>query len=158
MNILFVCFGNISRSFLAEELLRFHTQRVGAKGIAVSSVGLCAYPGNPPDPIMVDFLKDAGIPVSAHEARPITQGHVDWADRVIVMEENHVVAIKKTWPNAAKKTEHLGSYIFEEDPPDDIMDPYGKSPYHYRLAQAQITTAVEALLKTLVGETQSPGL
>jgi protein-tyrosine phosphatase len=154
MNILFVCFGNISRSFLAEHLLRHNLKQTGAGGIAVSSVGLSAYPGNPPDPVMVKFLTTSGIPVSHHEAKPITSEDVDWADRILVMEEDHAAALRKMWPSASKKIEHLGRFIYGEDPPDDIMDPYGKSPYHYRLAQAQISTAVIALMKAVVGKAE----
>jgi len=33
---------------------------------------------------------------------------------------------------------------------DEILDPFGKSPYHYRLAQSQITLAVQSLGKWLV--------
>lgn len=153
MNVLFVCFGNISRSFLAENLLRYHIQRIGANGIGVASAGLCAYPGNPSDPVMVDFLTTSGIPISSHTAKPITTEDVDWADRILVMEEDHAVVLSRKWPEAAKKVEHLGRYIFGAASPDDIIDPYGKSPYHYRLAQSQITTAIQALVETIVGET-----
>jgi len=152
MNILFVCFGNISRSFLAENLLRYEIEQLGATGIFVSSAGLSAYPGNPPDPLIVDFLTASGIPAPPHEAKQITAEDIEWADRIMVMEEDHAVALRTKWPQAGEKTEHLGRYIFGSDPPDDVIDPYGKSPYHYRLAQAQITTAIQSLMKVILGK------
>lgn len=34
---------------------------------------------------------------------------------------------------------------------DDIPDPVGRSPYHYRLAQAQISMAVDGMIEFLKG-------
>ena len=40
---------------------------------------------------------------------------------------------------------------------DDIIDPFGKSPYHYRLAKSQITLAVKSLATRLAsGESREP--
>ena len=95
MNILFVCSGNISRSFLAEVLLKKELRSLGLDGIGVSSAGLSAYPGNPPDPQMVEYLAEAGIAYEPHEARGVTGQDVDWADRILVMEKDHARAIEK---------------------------------------------------------------
>lgn len=71
MNILFVCTANVSRSFLAEKLLKNEVERLRLDNISILSVGLFAYPGNPPDPKMVDYLSEKGIPVERHEATQI---------------------------------------------------------------------------------------
>ena len=73
MNILFVCSGNVSRSFLAEALLKRELQSLGMEGVGVSSAGLYAYPGSPPDPQMVEYLAQAGIAYEPHKAKGMTQ-------------------------------------------------------------------------------------
>jgi len=57
--------------------------------------------------------------------------------------------VEKLWPEAKQKVQRLGKCVtggWE----DDILDPFGKTPYHYRLAQSQITLAVKSLARWLV--------
>ena len=155
MNILFVCTGNISRSFLAEVLLKRELRSLGAERVDVSSAGLYAYPGNPPDPQMVDYLAKAGIAYEPHEARGMTDQDVEWANRILVMEKDHAWAIEKAWPEAKEKIELLGKYISGDRAEDDVIDPYGKSTYHYRLAQSQISLAVQNLARWIIHNAQN---
>lgn len=150
MNILFVCTGNISRSFLAEKLFKNEVATLKLVNICTQSVGLFAYPGNQPDPVMVDYLSKKKIPVERHEARQITKECVDWADLILVMEKGHLKMIEESWPEVKGKVELLGKLASEGQHKDDVIDPFGKSPYHYRLAQAQITMAIRALVQRLI--------
>ena len=152
MNLLFVCSGNVSRSFLAEVLLKKELEALGIRNISVSSAGLFAYPGNPADPAMVGYLSQMEIRAESHEARQLTEEEVGWADLIMVMEKTQAKRIQDLWPHAQDKVELLGKYASPEQRPDDIIDPYGNSPYHYRLAQAQITMAVKSLAKKLASE------
>jgi protein-tyrosine-phosphatase len=153
MNILFVCTGNVSRSFLAAALLRDQIERLGLDHISVASAGLAAYPGSPADPKMVDYLQENGIPVTDHSARQIQKEDVDWADLIIVMEKEQAGNILELWPEANAKVDLLGKYMTDPHIPDDVIDPFGRSPYHYRLAQAQITMGIESLMKKLTQKT-----
>jgi protein-tyrosine phosphatase len=149
MNVLFVCSGNVSRSFLAEALLRSELKALKVEDVSVSSAGLYALPGSPPDPQMTDYLSSMGVSFEPHEARQMSKHELDWADLVLVMERRHEADVRKLWPEAQPKVELLGKYMtggWE----DDIVDPFGSSPYHYRLAQSQITLAVKSLAKWLV--------
>jgi protein-tyrosine-phosphatase len=150
MKILLVCSGNVSRSFLAEVLLKRELRSLGVEDVAVSSAGIYAYPGSPPDPQMVEYLTKAGIASEPHEAREITQKEVEWADRILVMEKDQALAIQRSWPEAAAKVELLGKFISSDWAEDDVIDPYGKSPYHYRVAQSQIGLAVQSLARSIV--------
>ena len=149
MNILFVCSANISRSFLAEMLLRNEIELLNLDDISVSSAGLFAYPGVPPDSEMVSYLSNMGIPVKSHESRKMTEVDVDWADLILVMERGHAEMIKESWPKADAKVELLGSLLSPVGYADDVIDPFRRTPYHYRLAQSQITLAVKALVDRL---------
>ncbi|MBN2124907.1 MAG: low molecular weight phosphotyrosine protein phosphatase [Deltaproteobacteria bacterium] len=150
MNILFVCTGNISRSFLAERLLREELSRLGVGDVRVSSAGLFASTGHSADPQMADYLAENKIPQDPHEARQITREDAEWADLILVMEKDHERILERMWPDAGAKVELLGTYLIHGGMVDDIVDPYGLSPYHYRLAQSQITLAVKNLAQKLV--------
>ena len=149
MNILFICSGNVSRSFLAEALLRSELKALKVEEVSVLSAGLYAFPGSPPDPQMTAYLSSVGVSFEPHEARQMSKQELDWADLVLVMERRHEADLEKLWPEAKLKVQLLGKYVaggWE----DDILDPFGNSPYHYRLAQSQITLAVKSLAKWLV--------
>lgn len=158
MNILFVCSGNVSRSFLAEMLFRHEISKKGLRDVFVSSAGLYASPGSPPDPEMLSYLAKKGVPVKAHEARPVSDEGIAWADWIFVMEERQRQMVKVAWPDAEDKVKHLGSYLSGSQYVDDIVDPFGRSPYYYRLAQSQITVAVKRLVGSLLNEKGQAGI
>ncbi len=120
--------------------------------ISISSAGTHAYNGNPPDPKMVDYLSEIGVPIEMHEARKITKDIVDWADRILVMEKYHAEIIESHWPEAKSKIDRLGQYISNDQWVDDIIDPYGRSLFHYRLAWSQITMAIKNIVKKILSD------
>ena len=160
MNILFLCTGNVSRSYLAEALLNNELQsRDQGDGFSVFSAGLHAFPGSPPDPNMVAFLKEKGIAMRSHTARQVREEDLEWADLILVMEKSHTEIIAKTWPGETGKVKLLGAFIAGALGEEEIADPYGRSPYHYRLAQARLALAVKSLAKFLIAspQRQTPG-
>jgi protein-tyrosine-phosphatase len=157
MNILFVCTGNVSRSYLAEMLLRHELAIRKVSNVSVSSAGIYAYPGNPPDPVMVDHLEKQGIPVATHESKQVRKEDITWADLILVMEQAHARDLEVRWPESKVKTEFLGRYISEGRDADDIVDPFGKPPYYYRLAQSQIALALRTLIEKVLVSPQEAG-
>ena len=157
MNILFVCRGNVSRSYLAEMLLKNELDHRHMAPFSVSSAGLLAYPGSPPDPQMVDFLKGLGIIGDPHQSKQLERKDAKRADLILVMEKEQAFMIERMWPETKKKIALLSGFISKEEPTDDIRDPAGASPYHYRLVQSQITLAVQGLVDSLSKEcTKAP--
>lgn len=149
MNILFVCTGNVSRSFLAETLMREEIRARKLNDVSVASAGVHAYPGSPPDPLIVEYLEGKGIPVQRHEARQMTAQEAEWADLILVMENLHVRMIEESWPEVKDKVALLLKYTAVAPGVEEIIDPYGRTTYHYRLAEAQIDLAVRALGNSL---------
>jgi len=139
-------------------LLRHEISRKGLKGISVSSAGIHAAPGSPPDPRMVSYLIKEGIPVKAREAKQIGTEDIDWADWIFVMEHRHGEILRETWPETEDKVEHLGIYLPGAQDVDDIVDPFGRNSYYYRLAQSQITMAVKGLVEGFLKEKTQAGI
>ncbi len=151
MNVLFVCSGNISRSYLAEALFREKLRKSRLTGVGIRSAGIRAFPGNAPDPEMVRFLRERGLPADGHRARALSEEDVSWADRILVMERAHLLVTAREFPAVRDKAELLSRYIPGSSEPEDIEDPFGLSPRHYGVAQARISKAVEGLLAHLEG-------
>ena len=66
------------------------------------------------------------------------------------MERDHKEMIEEQWPHAMGRVELLSRFTLGSSDyiGDDIADPFGRSPYHYRLAQASITMAVRTFVKS----------
>lgn len=150
MNILFVCTANISRSFLAEQLFSHEVSRLNLDYVSCTSAGISALTGYPPDPRMLDFLNKQGKTIKEHRSKPITKELIDSAEMILVMERYHLQEILERWPEAAEKTRLLGEFLRDDGISDDISDPYGRSPKHYRLAQDQISLAVQNLIEKAI--------
>jgi len=150
MNVLFVCTANISRSFLAEKLMKHAVKERELNHVFSRSAGIYAEPGRSPDPKMVKYLAEKHIPAGNHEARLIQEKDVAWAHYILVMEKAHVVEIVKLWPQAKSKIELLGRYVTADPSEDDVVDPFGRTPFHYRLAQSQIALGVNNFIEMMV--------
>jgi protein-tyrosine-phosphatase len=131
-------------------LLKHEAKKLNLDNISITSAGVYAIPGNPPDPAMVEYLTNMGIPAGEHESKQITEQDVDQSDFIFVMEHNHKTAIEGMWPQSKGKVELLGKFMSGEPVADDIVDPYHGSSYHYRLAQSQITLSVQSLVKQVI--------
>ena len=96
-DILFVCFGNICRSPMAEGLARDIAARCypGARSLVrVSSAGVGAQDGNPPTPEAVEAMAERGIDISSHRARKVTAEILAAADLVLAMEQRQGVRLR----------------------------------------------------------------
>ncbi|RPI70721.1 MAG: hypothetical protein EHM45_24485 [Desulfobacteraceae bacterium] len=149
MNVLFVCTGNVSRSFLAEMLLKQSMAGQNKRAVKVQSAGLFAEPGAGPDPVMVRYLEARHIVFDHPGAQAVTPDLLDWADLVLAMEKFHLELLVHIRPDSKQKMQLLGRYLSGNQPEDEIRDPFGKSAFHYRLAQSQIALAVKALAASL---------
>ena len=149
MNILFVCTANISRSFMSEKLFKNEILKHRMNDIDVASAGVMAMSGSPADPKMVQYLDSLGIFPGEHASRPLDEANMEWADLILVMEKNHYKRIQILFPDAMHKVEMLGKYVSMDGSEDDIVDPFGRSSYHYRLSQSQIRMAVEGVVKKI---------
>ena len=156
MNILFVCSANVSRSFLAENLLKRELEKENIKDISVASAGLNTFDLNEPDQNMVTYLSKIGIPPVEHHPKQISKQDVDWSNLILVMETDHAKKIMDLWPEAKPKLQVFGRFVSAGPSIDDIIDPFGRSSYHYRLAQSQISLAIKNLINNILQAKKRP--
>ena len=104
---------------MAEGLLR-HALETGNKGECfVSSAGLGALVGHPPDPKACQLMIEKGIDISEYRARQLNKEMIRKTDLILVMELTHKLAIEESEPSAKGKVFRLGEWG-----KFDISDPY----------------------------------
>lgn len=147
-SILFVCYGNIIRSALAEALFRRHSAAVAAGGVRVRSAGLAAKPGREADARAVAAGRAMGVDLEAHRAQPLTQQLVDDADVIYVMDRLNEAQLLTRFPTARPKLRRLGS-LARAGRSDVIADPYVLDAAAVAEAAARIDRATAGLVALL---------
>ena len=127
--IVFVCTASTCRSPIAETLCKqMLAERLGctidelpARGYSVLSAGTAAAWDMPASTGASDVMRQLGLDLSAHRAKPLTPGLIEDADEIYVMTRQHAASITGLFPEATAKVRLL-------DPAGgDIADPVGAS-------------------------------
>lgn len=89
--VVFVCWGNICRSPMAERVARTAARHQGLDDVEFTSAGTSTEElGNPIDPRAVRWLQRAGHDTDGHVAHQIDADEIAAAELVVAMEDVHV--------------------------------------------------------------------
>jgi tRNA threonylcarbamoyl adenosine modification protein (Sua5/YciO/YrdC/YwlC family) len=152
-HILLVCTGNTCRSAMAEGLARKMFSARGLGSIRVRSAGTCAMGGQPAAPWAQEVAQEeAGIDLSGHRARQLTQENLREADLILAMALSHARYIAGMGQQFARKTYLLTSFSSSHGgDPEDIPDPLGGPRRAYQQAFRRIKRELERIVPALVG-------
>lgn len=123
---------------MAEHLMRKRLAEAGVKDVKVMSAGTAPTPwlGFPAE--AQEALADYGVKNVAHKAQGVTRELVDWADKILCMEERHKESVLAQFPDAADKLESF-----------TIRDPYLRPAAVYKSVLKEIADVIENLLKKI---------
>lgn len=144
--ILFLCYGNINRSSLAE---RYFNNLAPQMELEVISAGFHQEEGRSADPVMVEVAGKTGIDMSNWSSRLVTPEMVDESDIILVMEQRHYERLTANSPGAAEKTFLLGMAAADAVPGGEIADPYGCTRDAYERCVREVTTALDEVVKLI---------
>ena len=143
-NILVVCIGNICRSPMAEGFLK-NALTVSNKGeCIVTSAGLGALVGHPPDKKACQLMMEKGIDISGYRACQINKEMIRKADLILVMELAHKTAIEMSEPSSKGKVFRVGEWGGF-----DIPDPYQQELAAFEKSLNLIEQGITLWLKKL---------
>lgn len=129
---------------MAEGLLKQLLTESGKTGRHVSSAGLDALLGHPPDPIACQLMIKKGIDISSYRACQLDNKMIRSMDVILVMELNQKIAIEEDEPSARGKVFRLGEWG-----KFDIADPYEKGLTVFEKSLVLIEQGVSQWVKKL---------
>ena len=80
--------------------------------LEVQSAGTLMIDGAPADRRAVQVCAEIGLDISAHRSQGLTTDLVAWADRIVVMEMAHAMAVRQLVPDIGEDKLHLlGGFV-----------------------------------------------
>jgi protein-tyrosine phosphatase len=149
-SFLFVCFGNLMRSPMAEALFRKAISDAGLRGIHGASAGLHAIAGNEAHPWALMASQEIGLPLTNHRAQPVSANLVTQADAIFAMDFQNKAELLAGFPEFESKILMLSAYANGPFRYREIPDPYfgdiDATRRCYGVLQACIGNLTEELL------------
>jgi protein-tyrosine phosphatase len=142
LRVIFVCWGNICRSPIAERVAQRMAEQQGLTGAEFTSAATSTEElGEPMDPRAEVVLREHGYRANGHRAHRITRAEIEAADLVIAMEDIHVTRMMGM-AREARNVSLLTDYDPGAAPGSGVPDPwYGTADGFY-----DTLTAVEAAM------------
>ena len=148
--LVFVCWGNICRSPMAERVAIREAEERGLD-VDVESYGLSAEEsGNPIDRRAVKTLAEHGYDASGHRARQLTAADLIDVDLVVAVEPFQVDQLKNLVPGAPVAL--LNDFNPTKPKGEPLVDPWFGNQEGFEETLADIEAAVPGILDTLAGD------
>jgi len=144
--IVFLCWGNICRSPMAEIVARAYAERDGVTTVVFASAGVSAEEeGNPIDPRAAAVLQRNGYEVTDHRARRIAADEAKGASLLIGMEQVHLDRMRQLVPGLDDL------YLLNDFNPDAILGEEMPDPWYGPDAAFDDTLkAIEAAMPEII--------
>lgn len=144
--VVFVCWGNICRSPMAERVARGWAERDGLSGLEFTSAGVSSEEtGNPIDSRARKVLQRHGYDASGHRAHRITASEIADADLVIGLEQLHLDRMRRLAPEADNLA-LLTDFDPDAEPGSGVEDPWYGDAAGFEDTLAAIEAAMPGIL------------
>ncbi len=148
MRVLFVCYGNICRSPMAEFILKDMVKKIGLENqFLIESKGTSGEEiGNPLYYLAEDILKKHDVPYETRRAERFVASDYQDYDYILAMEEENVEEIKRiVGEDTQKKVYRLLDFT---DNPKDIIDPWYSR--NFEVAYQEIYTGCKSFVEFIL--------
>jgi protein-tyrosine-phosphatase len=146
-SFLFVCYGNIMRSAMAEFFMRDALRQAGLEQqVQIVSAGMHATAGREAHPWAQEAAAGLGISLAEHRAKAVTHELVEQAACVFAMDFQNKAELLTLYPEATDKIYMLSAYAEGPWQYREIPDPYLGDPGSTRFCARQLQTCVQNLL------------
>ncbi len=147
-SFLFVCYGNIMRSPMAEQMFKRALADRAVAGAQVGSAGIHAIAGSEAHPRARLAARELALPLDDHRSRLLTPSMVEHADAIFAMDFQNKAELLELFPQAKHKIFMLGAYADGAkrcEIPDPFFGDQNAARRCYRVLQNCIDNLAESL-------------
>jgi len=148
-SFVFVCYGNIMRSPMAELMFRRTLSEHGVYDMEICSAGIHATPGTEAHPRSQIAGRELGLPLDYHRSKLLTPEMVSKADAIFAMDFQNKAELLNLYPEASAKIFMLSAYAEGRRRYREIPDPFFGDQDEARRCYALLQTCVHNLVKSL---------
>ena len=148
-SFVFVCFGNIMRSPMAELMFRRTLAEHGEYDMEICSAGIHAIPGSEAHPRSQVAARELGLPLDYHRSKLLTPEMVAKADAIFAMDFQNKAELLNLYPESRNKIFMLSAYAEGKYRYREIPDPFFGDQDEARRCYALLQTCVHNLVKSL---------
>lgn len=149
--ILFLCWGNICRSPMAERYLRARLDDRDVEGVTLCSAGWGEYEGRPSPPDAVESADGHGVDLGDHRSRRLTSDLVGAVDVAFVMDYNDFHALTSRYPEIADDAYFLRTMLGDASETPRIPDPHGRGPERFERTYETIARSLDEIAAVVDG-------
>ena len=150
-SVVFVCWGNICRSPMAERVAERLAAERGLDDVVFTSAATSREEiGAPIDDRAVEVLRRHGYRTDGHAAHQITRSEIEDADLVLAMEDIHLTKMRAVAPGA-DNLRLLTEFDPDGTPGQGIDDPWYGPEAGFERTLASVEAAIPGLLDHLDG-------
>lgn len=156
-SFLFVCFGNIMRSAMAEGFMRRAIDDLGVNqpAVRILSAGLHAVAGRETHPWALEAAAELGVSLGEHRARPLAPEMIEQADCILAMDFQNKAELLALYPAAKNKICMMSAYAEGPWKNREIPDPYLTDLDGTRYCARQLQICVANLLRSTLPSSPS---
>ena len=146
VKVVFVCWGNICRSPIAERVAQRKAEDAGLGGVEFTSAATSSEElGEPMDRRAAAVLRDRGYRADGHVAHQVDAAEIAGADLVIAMEDLHVERMRRVAPDADNLS-LLTDYDPAATPGTGVPDPWYGTPEGFYDTLSAVEAAIPGVL------------
>jgi len=149
-SFVFVCFGNIMRSPMAQLIFEQAARDNGLSGLSVTSAGIHATEGKEAHPRARVGARALGLSLDHHRSRLLNAETVSQADAIFAMDFQNKAELLACYPEAGKKIFMLSAYAEGSQRYREIPDPYYGDQEETFRCYAVLNTCVQNLVRSLL--------
>lgn len=147
MHVIFLCWGNICRSPMAERVARKLAADRGLDVVFTSAATSTEELGAPIDRRAAAVLTEAGYDADHHVAHQISRNEAEQADLIVAMEQLHLDRLRRIAPGVRGVL--MSDYDPQARPGDEVPDPWYGPDSGFRTTLHTLQRAVPHLLDEL---------
>lgn len=145
--VLFLCFGNICRSPMAERYLRRRLVETGHEEITVLSAGFVEQDGRRSPDSAITVAREHGVDLSEYRAQRVTQEMIEESDVIFVMDMWNYHDVRHEFSDAANRVYFLKP-ADESGGGFEIRDPHHSGRERFKTVYGTIADAIDELLES----------